>query len=647
MSDLGDMLVRYTADVSGLQSGADQAKSSIEEVGDTAEESSGGFASAFSNMGGNLMDFAQSAASTLFSVQMLGQTALSLGEDLLSPAEKAETMQTAFTTLMGSTKAANAELEKLDAFAAKTPFQTMDIDQAASQLIGFGVSASDTIPDLTAIGDALSAVGKGSTANLDGIVDIFGKIQTSGGLTVGTMQELSRDGINAWSIMEQQTGKTKDELTKMIQAGLIPAKTAMHDLTTGIEKSPLYSGGMAKQSNTMAGLISTLKSNWDQILVSFGSPILKDLEPTFAALATDLSSPAFKTFAADTGKEIVTVIGTLATDIGTVVSDGQGLISFFQSGAPQAQLLADGLLAIGIAIAAMKIGQFISTIPELLAGFVDWAIDELPIMIETLATAAPFILLGIIVAAVVFGIILAIQHWGAISKWLSDAWKTMTSAVGAGFSALGTFLHGIVDNVVGFFKKWGIDILEIMMGPVGLIIHFWTPITGFFKNIISGIGNAFSGLGTLVHNIWGGIQGDIKWAINGVIGLIDTFIGGLDSIGIDIGPVNIHPNIPEIPYLAAGTPSFAGGWAVVGEKGPELVNLPGGSSVIPNGGKYPIKPSGSAVASASGSSAGSASASGGSTTVVVEIDGVQLAKVLAKHTDALVRLKLGPKGRAA
>jgi tape measure domain-containing protein len=647
MSDLGDLIVTYTADVSGLQSGADQAKSSIEEVGDTAEESSGGFASAFSNMGGNLMDFAQSAASTLFSVQMLGQTALSLGEDLLSPAEKAETMQTAFTTLMGSTKAANAELEKLDAFAAKTPFQTMDIDQAASQLIGFGVSASDTIPDLTAIGDALSAVGKGSTANLDGIVDIFGKIQTSGGLTVGTMQELSRDGINAWSIMEQQTGKTKDELTKMIQAGLIPAKDAMHDLTTGIEKSPLYSGGMAKQSNTMAGLISTLKSNWDQILVSFGSPILKDLEPTFAALATDLSSPAFKTFAGDVGKGIVTVIGTLATDIGTVVSDGQGLVSFFQSASPQAQLLADGLTAVGIAIAAIKIGQFVASIPALVSGFVAWAAAEIPVMIETLATAAPFLLIGLIVAAVVFGIILAIQHWGAISAWLSSAWKAMTDAVGAGFSALGTFLHGIVDNVTGFFKKWGIDILEIMMGPVGLIIHFWNPITGFFRGIISDIGNAFSGLGTFVSGVWNGLGDDVKTAINGIIFLIDDFIGGVDSIGIHVGPVNIQPDIPQIPYLASGTQSFAGGWAVVGEKGPELVNLPGGSSVIPNGGSYPIKPSATAVASASGSSTGSASAGSGSTTVVVELDGVQLAKVVAKHTDALVRLKLGPKGRAA
>ena len=77
-------------------------------------------------------------------------------------------MQTAFKTLMGSTKAATKKSTlKVDAFASKTPFQTMDIDHAAAQLSVFpGTNAKDVIPDLTSIGDALSAVGKGSTANL-------------------------------------------------------------------------------------------------------------------------------------------------------------------------------------------------------------------------------------------------------------------------------------------------------------------------------------------------------------------------------------------------------------------------------------------------------------------------------------------------
>ena len=49
----------------------------------------------------------------------------------------------------------------------------------------------------------------------------------------------------------------------MISGGLLPAKDAMSMLTKGIEANPLYAGGMAKQSATTAGLLSTLASNWN------------------------------------------------------------------------------------------------------------------------------------------------------------------------------------------------------------------------------------------------------------------------------------------------------------------------------------------------------------------------------------------------
>lgn len=42
--------------------------------------------------------------------------------------------------------------------------------------------------------------------------------------------------------------------------------------------------------------------------------------------------------------------------------------------------------------------------------------------------------------------------------------------------------------------------------------------------------------------------------------------------------------LPEIPAFAKGVSNFIGGAALVGEQGPEIVNLPMGSSVIPNNG---------------------------------------------------------------
>jgi phage-related tail protein len=62
-----------------------------------------------------------------------------------------------------------------------------------------------------------------------------------------------------------------------------------------------------------------------------------------------------------------------------------------------------------------------------------------------------------------------------------------------------------------------------------------------------------------------------------MISLINDFIGAANKIpGIKI------PTIPNIPMFASGVRNFSGGKAIVGENGPELVDLPQGSSVYSN-----------------------------------------------------------------
>lgn len=302
------------------------ASSAVQKMGNSASTAGehvgggGGFLGGIKSAIGGIGSFVMNAGMTIFSLQQIGQMAVGAATSLLGPATSAETMRSAFTTLLGSTKAATDEMERLDAFASKTPFTTLDIDKAASELIAFKTNASDVVPELTAIGDELGSVGRGTAANMDSIVNIFGKIRTEGKLTIGTMSELSINGIDAWSALERSTGKTQEQLKNMISAGLIPADQAIRLLTSGIEANPLYSGGMARQSATMTGLISTLKSNWDQLLASFGDPILKGLEPIINNLGAAIAAPAFKEFAGKIGQGIVDAFGAIGK-AGTQVSD--------------------------------------------------------------------------------------------------------------------------------------------------------------------------------------------------------------------------------------------------------------------------------------------------------------------------------------
>lgn len=106
---------------------------------------------------------------------------------------------------------------------------------------------------------------------------------------------------------------------------------------------------------------------------------------------------------------------------------------------------------------------------------------------------------------------------------------------------------------------------------------------GWFSNFGSFWHDRWNDITKSVGNIFSGISGFLRNALNGGIDIINSWIRGIDSIGFDAGPIHFHPSIPLIPHLATGGTISTGGFAVVGERGPELAYLPTGTTVFPNG----------------------------------------------------------------
>lgn len=299
-----------------IATSSEKDASSVREIASAAQSASDSVLDSLGIMASGFSDLFNRIGLTIFSFQNMINMAQQVSSALLGPAISAETVSSALTTLLGSAKNAADMLAQLDAFASKTPFKTLDIDQAAETLLGFGINAQNVIPDIKAIGDALGSVGRDTPAELNSVVDIFGKIQTAGKLTTQDMMELGVHGINAWQALSDATGKPIPVLQRMVSAGLIPANDAIKDLTTGIEKNPLYTGGMDRASSTFAGLLSTLQSNWGQLMASFGSPIIKGLEGSLKHLGDLLATQGFKDFAGSVGSGIATVFGNIGSAVG-------------------------------------------------------------------------------------------------------------------------------------------------------------------------------------------------------------------------------------------------------------------------------------------------------------------------------------------
>lgn len=258
------------------------------------------------------------------------------------------------------------------------------------------------------------------------------------------------------------------------------------------------------------------------------------------------------------GLQLLPILTRIVGAVGPVVS----WFLAMADAVSQNQTAMDAIKAVLLSVAGIITGVLIYAL-------VGWAAAMIPVALETLATMAPFILLGIVAAAVIFGIMQLVRNWGAVMNWV------------------GTTVHNIVFGIINWFKSLSggmkallivaiavfFPIVALILGVIWVVTH-WGAIMSWFgrvfsqigtqiHSIISSIGAAFSGLGSLVQGVWSGIVGAVKGAINFIIGLINGFIGGIDNIHISAGPIQIGFNIPKIPYLASGGYIETGGIAMV------------------------------------------------------------------------------------
>ena len=138
----------------------------------------------------------------------------------------------------------------------------------------------------------------------------------------------------------------------------------------------------------------------------------------------------------------------------------------------------------------------------------------------------------------------ALDHMG---QWKDGAIKFLGQMKDGALQKLGDFKN----MVGGWFSSFG-----------GYWHDRWTDIT-------NAVGNIFSGIGGFIHS-----------ALNSAIDIVNGWIRALDSLGVDVGPIHIHPNIPQIPHFQSGIENFQGGLAYV-HKDELLVNMPAGTSVVP------------------------------------------------------------------
>ena len=140
--------------------------------------------------------------------------------------------------------------------------------------------------------------------------------------------------------------------------------------------------------------------------------------------------------------------------------------------------------------------------------------------------------------------------------------------------------------------------LAMTLNPVGLIIAgIAAVVVGFiaFSDSLGGLGEMWEMVVGGMMFVWENFSDIVfflpmtmfevfRTAFNGIASIFNSTLGQLTFSVPDWVPIigGKEFGIPQIPMLAEGTDNFEGGSAIVGEQGPELVNLPRGAEVVPN-----------------------------------------------------------------
>lgn len=378
---------------------------------------------------------------------------------------EAENSAISFEVLLGSSEKATDMLGKITEMAAKTPFEKMDLQNAAQQMLNFGVAENQVLDYMKQLGD----IAAGDKQRFQSLALVFGQVSSAGKLSGQDLLQFINAGFNPLKELADMTGESYASLQEKMSKGLITT-----DMVAAAMKRATSEGGkfyqmMDKMSATTGGRISTVMDNIKErtaAMFKYIAPLIANI----LELVDAIVPPIFIAF-----EKVISVVSTVI----------QWLLKY-----------QDVLKYVGIAV-----GTFYTIIHA--------------------NTIALYALVGAIKVVTV-----VTQAWATVTKVLNMLF--ISSPVGWIATAIGLLAGAVVycwDKFEGFrafilamfdtLKRFGTIIGEYIISRFIEAINGVKSLSLAFKKFFSGdFAGAYDAVKNGISQIWG-VQSDLN-AINDV-----------------------------------------------------------------------------------------------------------------------------------
>lgn len=409
---------------------------------------------------------------------------------------------------------------------------SMDSLKTSALGLGAAVAGSTGASVVGALG--IAALSVGAFAAVAG--PSFSKIQQ-----VATMTGLAGEqSFQTWGPAQEAAAESLGKLEsgfKNLQNSMAPVVDGV--IALGTQTASDLLPALGKMATAGASVISSFLQPFDQYIKSAS---FSQLTSQMAALAEKAGSVL--------GPALVQLI--------------QQFLQLFVQVAPQGiQILQVLIPAITQLVQAMAPG--IQVISQLVVAILDW-LNNLHLLVPALiATAAVVALL--MGASGILGISLAIVAVTAVVGEFAQHWQQIWDGI-----------KQVVSDFVGWLNQTGNDIDAPFITAFDAIQKAGADIFGeieqVVKDAVSNIEQGWNDLVDILEAPFKAAYQVISTIISSISSLISSISSGLSSIGSAIG-------LASGGVVGAAVGGVQGGLRLVGEQGPELVQLPTGSTVYP------------------------------------------------------------------
>lgn len=593
--------VKYEADISDLKQKLAQVERSTRDAEETTRSSTSNAGTFWSNFGDRVSGAASRVVGAAVDLAKygaigLGGLAVAAGTMGLKTAASMETAQIGFETMLGSAKAANSFLGDLQKFAAKTPFEFPELQSAASSLISVGVETSKVIPIMTTLGNVTSGMGTGAEGVKRATIALQ-QMSAAGRITGEDLNQLRDAGIPVFDLLAAATGKSKEEVAALAQAGKL-GKDEMNQLFSALETGrglERFSGLMEKQSQSLSGMFSTLKDTVNMGLAAAVQPLvplLSDAIPSAAGLAGtamdmlkvglertiqvgrtlwsqfqdgELTVHGFTEnidyLLGGTGKvaPVLTEIIGVARDLWTVFRDGIVPVFAEVYGSLPSFLTPLGLLRDALGFVADHATTLQPAIAALMAAFGAYRVVQMftTVMgaLNVVMAMNPIGLVVIALAALVAGLVYAWNHSETFRNAVLGAWE----AVKGGVAVVGDAIGGIVS----WFAALPDRIIDFVKSIPGRVLEFFNTLPGMVGTAIGELVAGFIYMARGLIDFWVELPGRIWDALTSLPGLVwDAFRASLTAArdGLTVAWPLIWEFLKGLPGRIVGAFNGVGDW---------------------------------------------------------------------------------------